>query len=282
MPRSIASLTVIGALLAAPAAAQEIAPRTTDYLFATTTNDVRALWINPAGLGVIMEASIMGELAAQRRVGDAFAVEQLSVGFNSRGLAFAYQRDRHPVLSSADVLRFGLGLGSGGGALGAALTFYRSNQRTERGVDLGIRYRPADGVDLGAVIRHIGRPEVRGQELPVSAIAGASWTPLAAHLQLAAEAHATERLGAAVTGYDVSYRTGARLSTGGRLPFGVLVALDLGSDVRIDRWTLGVAIGGNDEVLATASVLPLADGTQHLETISLTGVASRRPPGRQF
>lgn len=281
MRRAAPLLTAAVLLMPASAASQDIEPRTADYGFITTLDDARALWVNPAGLAAFPEASVMGELLAERPGNEGFRVGQFTVGFNSRGVAFGYQRDLHPFLSAADVLRLGAGAGFTGGAVGIAFTTYSSNDVTRRGVDLGLRLDPAPSLTLGGAVRHLGRPTVRGTRLPVTGIAGVTWTPLPSHVQLSGEALAAEQL-APDSGYALSYRVGARVSTRGRLPLGVLTTFELGSNARIDRWSVGIAVGGNDQVVTLGSVVPLVGQVQRLHAMSLTGVASRRFPRRQF
>lgn len=270
-------------LCAVPAAGQDIEPRSADYGFTTTIDDARAVWINPAGLAAFTEASIMGEISFERPLpqSDPFAVGQWTVGFNSRGFAFAYQKDLHAFLSNADAFRFGVAMDFGSGAAGLAVTAYRSDDNTERGIDVGVRLDPGPGLTVGAVVRHVGRPTVRTIRMPVTGVAGASWTPVPTHVQLAGEVLATEKA-PGEDGFDVTYRAGGRISTRGRLPMGVIAAFDLGSNLRIDRWTVGIALGGKDQVVAVGSVVPLVGGTQHLRALSVAGVATRRPAGRQF
>lgn len=259
--------------------AQELHPRSTDYLFVATADDARALWINPAGLHALTEASIMAEFVLDRPVAGDVRLGQWALGFNSRGLSLGYQRDRVPNEDASSAWRAGLGLGFPRGALGAALTFYRSPGFTEEGVDIGVRYEPLPSLDVAAVARHLGRPRVRTSQLPLTGLAGLSWVPVPSHLQLAAETIVSERL--ATSGADVRYRAGLRLSTSGRLPLGVITAFDLGSNLGIDRWNVGIVIGGNDKLVLLGSGFEGPDG-QRLQTLSATGVASRRAPGSQF
>lgn len=261
--------------------AQLVDFRSSDYLFVSAVEDARALWLNPAGLAARPEASVHGELALSRPGNQGFHVGQWTVGFNSRGLALGYARDRQPGSGSLHAFRLGLAVGERGNGLGAAVTLYGSDDETHRGVDLGARYRLLAGLQAGAVVQNIGRPIVRGTPLPITGTAGLAWTLAQSHVQLGGEARAIERE-APQSGYDVSYRAGARLSTVGRLPVAGLVALDLGSNLRVDRWTIGIAVGGPDRLVLAGSVVPLVGGTQHLQTMSLAGVATRIRPGRRF
>ncbi len=252
--------------------------RSADYLFITSADDARALWINPAGLGVIPEASIMAEAVVARPVAGDVLLGQWTLGFNTRGLSFGYQRDRFPGAPSNDRFRFGLGLGFERGAVGAAFTLYRSD-RTERGLDLGLRYRANRRVELGAVLEHIGRPTVRGVDLPLAGILGLTWTPVAAVVQLSAETRIAEDV--VGSGADLSYRLGGRLATRGRFPLGVVGALELDGDLGFGGFTLGLALGGPDQVVLASSVAP-SPAAARFANASVTGIARRRPAGRQF
>lgn len=277
--RPLALLLVLTSLVPGRGAAQQLRPRSTDYLFVTTADDARALWVNPAGLQTITEASILAEFVLDRPVDGDLRLGQWTVGFNSRGFSLGYQRDRVPDEEASDAVRVGLGLGFTGGGLGAALTFYRSPGFTEQGLDVGIRYQPLPSIDVGAVVRHLRRPQVRESQLPVTGVAGISWVAVATHLQLAGEVIVAERL--IGSGADVTYRGGLRVSTSGSVPIGAIAALDLGSNARVDRWNVGIAIGGKDQLVLLGSGFK-GPGGQRLQTLSASGLASRRRPGRQF
>src|SRR5882762_3238674 len=87
----------VAALTAQPlsrlTAQQVVLPnRATAYLFPTDVRDARAIWVNPAGLGVQREASTYLEVA----VGDPGAkgrLQQATAGYNSPGLLFGYHQD---------------------------------------------------------------------------------------------------------------------------------------------------------------------------------------------
>lgn len=266
--------TVALVLLAAgarPCLAQYRAARSLDYGFVATAQDVRALWVNPAGLSTIIEASVMGELSLERPLGRDLRIGQLSAGFNSRGLSFLYQRDRFPEDSiSGSTFRVGVGYALARFTIGAAAALYRGGV-SQTGVDIGLRFPRYGPVALAAVVRNIGRPFVRDSLLRLQGVAGASWRGMQGVVELAGEARATER---ATSGYNVGFAVGAKVQTRGRLPLGVLGALDLGNNFRIDRWSVGLIIGGPNRGVITGTVYP-TPGSAHLQTISLTGLAVR-------
>ena len=88
--------------------AQPVPVRSRDYLFLTNVADARALWVNPAGLSVVPEASLMGEFTVDRTSGD-LRIEQYALGFNSRGVALGYQRNRLVGEEPVAILRAGYG-----------------------------------------------------------------------------------------------------------------------------------------------------------------------------
>ncbi len=239
--------------------AQILPVRARDYLFLTNVADVRALWVNPAGLGIVPEASIFGELTFDRTSGD-LRVEQYSLGFNSRGFALGYQRNRFVDEESVGILRTGFGYPLRRGALGGAVSRYSQDSTKTYGLEVGLAFIPRLKVplQLGAVVRHIGRPTVRGQDLPVTGIGAVQLST--SHLQINWETHAAERVETGVSGFDLAHRAGARVMFGaGRLPIILIGAVDLGSNMRIDEVNVGFSIGGPRQVTAMGSLVEQGD-----------------------
>jgi len=247
--------------------------RSADYLFVTNVSDVRANWVNPAGLAVLPEASVFAELVVEHTLSQNLRLAQYSVGFSSRGLSVAYQRDRFETDSSTSVFRVGYGLPIPRGAIGFATSWYGAPGDNQRGLDLGIMYGIIPRLTLGATARNIGRPEVgTAGELPIVLTGGAQLALLGGRLQLAAQGNATERLGPA-TGYDNTYRGGINLVLPTRRPIVIVGAADLASNFRIDRLHLGFAIGGRTHVAAIGTGIS-RNNTSQLDRLSVTGVAS--------
>jgi hypothetical protein len=254
------------------------APRSLDYLFAADVQDARSLWVNPAGLGAFLQASVMGEVVVDRLAvpGGDLSLAQYSIAFNSRGFALGYEHDQFAGVDAPNsTFRIGLARGFSNVSFGASLGFYRADV-TQRGLDLGLRYRVAAPVALAMVLRDIGNPALRGVVIHKRGIAGVTLTLLQGQMTLSGEAQAAERP-VLQTGYDVTYRAGAELQSGGRLPLSGLVALDLGNNGKIDRWSVGLAIGGTDRVVSAATFVP-STGSTEFNRFSVSGVATRRPP----
>lgn len=273
MGRALATLITAAALGVQGATAQAVRPRSGDYLFVSTADDARAIWLNPAGLAVVLEASVMAEIAVDRPVGSDLRLGQWTVGFNSRGVAFGFQRDRFPDGSATNTFRFGTGFSLRRTALGAAYTIYRGT-RTDQGGDIGLRYRLLDVLHAGVVLRNVGRPIIHDSLSSLTWVAGLGWIPVPQIVTIATEVRFTERV--AASGYDRAYRTGIRLATRGRLPIGAAAAVDLGSNFKIDAFAVGVTVGAHDQLVALASAVPTTSDAVRFERFSLSGIASRR------
>jgi hypothetical protein len=260
------------ALAALPAHGQFRDPRSGDYLFSASAQDARALWVNPAGLAAAFEAVVMGEVLVERSSDDDFMLRQITVGFNSRGFGFGFRRDRFENSVGGNTLRIGFGRALGRIAVGASLTVY-SDSADQRELDLGIRGFIFPGLEFGAAVQHIFEPLARDSLLPATGRLGAALTLWQGTLQLNTEAFAANRPSA--SGYEVGYRAGLTLRSSGRTPLGLLAAVDLSDDVRIDRIVVGFVLGGRDRGIITGHG-GRRNGTAYLDGIGLTGVASRR------
>jgi len=259
--------------------AQSMSARSRDYLFLTNVADVRALWVNPAGLALVTEASIIGELVFGRLDGDSLRVEQYTVGFNSRGLSIGYQRNRLVGENPVSTLRTGFGLPFRGGSLGVVFSRHRQDSTKSHGVDFGLLYVPSVAVQLGLAVRHVGRPTVRGANLPVTTLGAAQMT--LSVLQLTWETAAAERLEPDDSGFDFTHRAGVRLAILKQLPLMLIGAVDLASNVRIDRLNVGFSIGGARQLTSIGSAVP-RNNSPVFEHFSATFVASQPLSGRRF
>lgn len=268
MLRTAALLTLVSILGTGVLRPQAIPARSSDYLFLATVSDARGIWVNPAGPATVPTASVMGELVFDRQETENLRLAQWTAGLSSRGISFGYQRDRFLNEEATQAFRIGAALPFRRGAVGVAFTFYNSDG-TDRGLDLGLRYRALREVELGAVIRHIGRPVVRTVELPVTLGLGGGWYPIPSVLEIAGETSIAERTGR--SGYDVTYRVGANAVARTRVPVGAFAAFELGGDGSLDRWALGMQVGGPYRGVLTAS----GAGSATVNRVSLTGLAIR-------
>lgn len=217
----------------------------------------------------------MAEFALDFPQDSSTRFSQWSVAFTSRGLSLGYQRDRFAEDPNTGTLRFAFALPFRNGAVGTSFSFYQGSavdSAAHRSVDLGLRYRLLGPLDLGIVLRNIGRPTPRAVQQPLTGVFAANLALIPTYADVQVELLAAERL--ATSGYDMSYRGGVRFSTGGRLPLGVLGVIDLNSDFDVVTWSVGLTIGGRDSGTALASG-PAGSGGTRLQRTSLTGVATR-------
>ncbi len=252
------------------ALSQGVTVRSRDYLFLTNVADVRALWVNPAGLALVTEASLLGEFTVQRTGGE-IRLEQYSLGFNSRGVSIGYQRNRFEGESAVGIFRTGLGVPFRGGTFGMAASRYSQDSTRSYGADLGVIFVPSVRIQLGLAIRHIGRPSVRLATLPVTTVGAAQLTT--SLVQVAWETLAAERLASSESGFDFAHRAGARVALPTRTPVILMGSVDLGSNIRIDRFHLGFSIGGTRQFTSVASAVS-RNNSPVFEQISATFVAT--------
>jgi hypothetical protein len=151
-----------------------------------------------------------------------------------------------------------------------AVSHYRSGSN-DTGFDVGIRYLVTPSIQLGAVVRNIGQPQVRTDSLPVTGVAGLGWSVLPRMLLVTGEAIAQNRLGE--TGYNMAYRAGAELTFGRALPISVLTSVTCDSDFGVSMWWFGVSLGALRRAVAVAGVTP-ADPSMRVENVSIAGLAS--------
>jgi hypothetical protein len=270
--RQVAVLMMALATAPASLAAQYRGPRSAEYLFGADVWGARALWVNPAGLGVVHEASIMAEGMLERNLADEFALAQFSFGFNSRGVGLGYRRDRFGAAGSGGVWRLGFGRAGGTIAFGAAASVYMGDPR-EESLDMGLRLRVASPLEIALAAENIGQPTVRDSALRFAGVMSAAWSPLRV-AQLQAEARATD---IATGSWLMAYRAGLRVGAAGRLPFAAYGILDLDDDLSVLRLVAGLSVGGNYQGVLMGSGARRAGSTQ-IETVSLTGVVSHPFP----
>ncbi|HTI06152.1 MAG TPA: hypothetical protein VL549_12595 [Gemmatimonadales bacterium] len=243
--------------------------RASAYLFPTNAEDVRAIWVNPAGLGVQRDASIYGELG----VGDPGSkgrLRQINVGFNSSGLAFAYQRDILDNGVRGSTYRLGLGGSAAGLAAGFDVARYGGNGANATGWDLGLRYAARPSFILGFVAANIGQPIVRGLRQRLTFLPGLTWQPppLAA-LGLSAAARITPDSVIAYN-FGLSWRAGAQR----RWPIEILARLDTDGGLRRGAFAFGVAIGGQDRF---GAVVTTPGDVSRIDEASIYGLTAREP-----
>lgn len=246
-------------------AAQVAANRATAYLPATDVADVRALWVNPAGLAAREEAAVLLDLSVQP-LGSAGRLVQVSTGFNARGIAFGYQRDNFSNGIRGHTYRLGLAGGSKGVAFGAALALYRGATGGS-GWDLGVRYDWRPQLTVGGAVRDIGKPTVRGVHLEPTFVPSVTLRPSGAWLAISAQTQATS---SAVLGHAFEVR--AEWSR--PRPLALLARLDTNRALRRRALVFGLSLGRVNTVGVVGSV---PGGGSQQNILSVYGVSTRMP-----
>jgi hypothetical protein len=198
-------------------------------------------------------------------------LSQWTLAFNTRGLSAGYQRDRLQSDSSNQALRIGLARPFSRGAVGIDMTFYWSD-RSDQAFNAGLIYRLIPNVNGSLVVRNIGQPVIRSVKMPVTGVAGLGWSAAGGGVLVAGEFIVQDRI--EVSGVDLSYRAGARFSIRRPIPLAAIVAVDLGSDVDLDRWFLGLAVGGSRRAVLGGTFLSGQDSG--LDIVNVTALAINR------
>jgi len=256
------------ALSAAPLASQVAVNRSDTYLMPSDVQDARAIWVNPAGLGVQSQASIYMDLTASDP-GAQSQLRQVNFGFNARGLAFGYQRDQFSGGARGSTYRIGFGVGEGRLAFGAAAALYRGDTRGT-GWDLGASYKAAASLVVAGVIGNLGEPAVRGliQRVRYTASATLGLT----------SGFAVAGLAAANPSGMQAFGLAAHLRFGSGLPAALVGRLDTDQKLRRTQFALGISIGGTNQ-LALVATAP--GDLSSVNDVTLAGVATRIAPTRR-
>jgi hypothetical protein len=260
--------------------AQHVAPnRATAYLFPTDVHDARAIWVNPAGLGVQREASIYAELS----VGDPGArgrLRQVNAGFNARGLSVGYQRDILDDGQRGHTYRLGLAGGSGGLAAGFSVAHYRGDGANATGWDLGASYAANASLTVGLVVVNLGQPLVRGLQQRLTFAPGATWHPrpipalgFSTYARITPDSVASYAFGLSWRTPSVSARGTPR-----RWPIEIIARLDTDGDLRRGAFVLGLSIGGQDRFGAVAST---PGDVSRVDGASIYALSTREPARRR-
>lgn len=248
--------------------------RSVEYLSVASVSDVRANWVNPAGLKAVPEASVMLEFTTGRNPMDEFQLDQFALGFNSRGISVVYLRNRFPGLAeSTTMLRLATGLPFSRGALGVAVTLYGAPGENDRGVDIGLQYALTPMITAGAVARNLGRPEVGPVTLPNVFAGGALLSLGGGTVKISADAQATEILGAPSREFSMTYLGAASLTLPMQRPVHLMGGANLGSNLRIDRLHVGLAFGGRSHVGALVTGVS-RNANPTVDRVSVFGVSS--------
>lgn len=160
--------------------------------------------------------------------------------------------------------RLGLGAGRRGLSAGLAMAIYRGDTKG-MGWDFGVVYEPLRMVALGAVLRNVRQPVVRGIRQDATLVPTITLKPVGSMVALSAESRITSD---SVLGYAV----GGRVQVGGRVPFGLLVRFDADQHFHQAAWVFGISIGSR-EIFGTAASIP--SDVDRVDATNFYGVVTR-------
>ena len=255
--------------------AQQVAPnRAATYLFPTDVRDARAIWVNPAGLGLAREASVYAEVGVSDP-GSRGRLRQINAGFNSRGLSLGYQRDMLDNGVRGTTLRLGLAGGAQGLAAGVDIARYSGSGAHATGWDIGVSYAALSQLTVGAVAANLGQPIVRGLRQRFTFMPGLTWHPgPVPAIALSTNARIT-RDSIESYAFGLGWRT---TSTSSRWPIEIIARMDTDNGLRRGAFALGLSIGGENRFGAVASA---PGDVSHIDDVSVYGLVARVPAPRR-
>lgn len=256
------------------AAAQLYPAQPARYLLTTDAADVRALWVNPAGLARRPEASIGGDATLDRTSG-TLRLSQVGLSLQSRNLAFGWSRNRYPGRSTASTYALGIGLGDEPLSVGLTRRWYRGG-RSATAWDVAVRARATPVVDVSLVWRLIGSPVVRDTILrarPASFVPAASLRLFDGRLRVGVEAEAETRLSRVR-----ELRTGAAFGLGGG--FELILRGDFSPS--FDRRGFAVALSWDRTRSRTALTTVLSADAGSLDAVGAAGFLVSALPTRRL
>jgi len=275
--RSLAGgLACWAALAAGPARAQVIPAQPATYLLTTEASDARALWVNPAGLARLPEASISGDLTVDRFFPGGAHLSQYSLGLAGHGLAASWIHERFPALSagplSLNIYAVGIGLGDERFSAGVTRRWYHGVVNGGSW-DAASRIGAADGTQLSLVAKSLGSPHLGDSTYWATLVPGTLVYLLRGAVQLGAEWEVAPH-----RWRSVGYRAGGAVALGHGLA--VLLRADLSPGFR--RQALVVAFSFDGSGSRAGAFALLSGGASEVDALGLSGaLVTRGVPSRR-
>lgn len=246
--------------------------RAADVFFGPDVFDARAVWVNPAALGIVPSASVMADITTFLPFENGSRVSQWTLGLSSRGFSFGYQHDEFGSGRARDTYRLGFGGGIPPLMIGGAVTFHRGIGKAVTG-DIGAVYQATPVVALSGVLANIGQPNLGANDefkLPATLIPSATLSLAGGRASLAA--------GAAFSSDSVHFVGGGlRIQPILKIPLIASARFDA-INGKLDRGRLTLALSwGTQGVIHAALTSP--DDFNRVSLLSITGVAVQ-PIGR--
>ena len=268
---ALASGLVWWAMAGAQPAAGQVLPAQPDrYLLTTEASDARALWVNPAGLARVPEASIGADLTLDRFFPGGTQLSQYGLSLAGHGIAASWIHERFPPGQALNAYAVGIGLGDEQFSAGTTRRWF-SGAAKGSAFDAAFRVSSADGTQLSLVARNIGSPRLLDSTYWATLVPGALVSLLKGTVQVGGE-----WVVAPHTWRSIAYRAGGAVALGRGLA--LLLRADLSPNFR--RRGLVVALSF-DASASRAGAFALASGAaSEVDAVGLSGALVTRgePP----
>jgi hypothetical protein len=261
-----------GAVGVRQASGQAIPAPPARYLLTTEAADARALWVNPAGLARLLEASIGADMTWDRYFPGGAQLSEYGLSLAGRGVAASWIHERFPPRRALNAYAVGVGLGDERFSAGTTRRWY-SGAVSGSAWDAAARVAYADGTQLSLVMKNVGSPRLLDSTYWATLVPGALVSLLGGSLQLGGEWEVAPH-----AWRSIAYRAGATvlLARG----FALLVRADLSPGFK--RRALVVAFNFDASRSRAGAFALLSGGANEVDALGLSGaVVTRGAPPRR-
>ena len=183
----VLGLTTAASVLPGAALAQTYVAQPQYYLLTTDAFDGRSLWVQPAALARLKEASISLMVTGDHLNGPLL-LSQYGATLSSGGLGLGWQHDEDPTSAGhTDAFVVGFGFGSPTASLGGDRRWHRGTNTKDAAWDFGGRYNPTGGLELSLTWRDVGQPVVLGDTIFTTLVPGAAVQLFGTRLRVGAD-----------------------------------------------------------------------------------------------
>jgi hypothetical protein len=255
-------------LASARAAAQVIPAQPARYLLTTEAADARALWVNPAALARLPEASVGADVTGDRFFPGGSQLSQYSLSLAGRGVAASWDHERFPSNQSLNVYAVGVGLGDERFSAGVARRWYRGV--VDAGSwDVAARVSTLDGTQLSLVTKNVGSPRLGDSTYWATLVPGALVYLLRGTVQVGGEWEVAPH-----TWRSIAYRAGGSVALGSG--FAVSLLADLGPSFK--RRALVLAFSFDASRSRLGAFTQASGGADEVDAVGVSGALVTRAP----
>ena len=257
---------------AQPGYAQVIPAQPARYLLTTDASDARALWVNPAGLARLPEASIGADLTEDHFFPGGARLSQYGLSLAGHGIAGSWFHERFPPGQSLNAYAVGIGLGDEQFSAGTARRWY-SGATAGSAWDAATRVTVAYGAQLSLVARNLGSPRLFDSTYWATLVPGASVSLFAGALHLGGEWEVAPH-----AWRSIAYRAGGSVALG----YGLALLLRADLTAGFKRRGLVVALSFDGSGSRAGAFALLSGGANEVDAVGLSGALVTRgtPPRR--